>query len=166
VKNIAVIGPGACNDAASAAAREVGCLLAQNGVTLICGGRGGVMEAACRGAKEAGGTTIGILPGASAAEANAFVDIPIPTGFGEARNVIIVRSACAVIAIGSEYGTLSEIAFALKLGVPVIGLRTWKLRRPDGRADCGIIEAETAADAVAKALDAAAIFSAQKTPPA
>lgn len=150
---VAIIGPGACDEATAAAAREVGRLLAQNRVTLICGGRGGVMEAACRGAKEVGGTTIGVLPGTSAAEANDFVDIPIITGFGEARNVIIVRSAGAVIAVGGEYGTLSEIAFALKLGVPVIGLRTWKLARPDGRADTGIIAAETAAEAVSKALE-------------
>lgn len=163
MKSVAVVGPGACDEATAEIAREVGRLLAQNGITLICGGCGGVMEAACRGAKEAGGTTIGILPGTSAAEANDSVDIPIITGFGEARNVIIVRSACAVIAVGGEYGTLSEIAFALKLGVPVIGLRTWKLTRGNGSADRGIIAVETAADAVSKALDAVAISTTMAT---
>ena len=152
MKSVAVIGPGACDEATAATAREVGRLLAQNGVTLICGGRDGVMAAACQGAKEAGGMTIGILPGTSAADANQFVDIPIVTGMDEARNVILVRSVGAVIAVGGEYGTLSEIAFALKLGVPVIGLRTWKLAR--GKvADHGIIEVETAAEAVSTALE-------------
>jgi uncharacterized protein (TIGR00725 family) len=153
MKSIAVLGPGTCNEATAAFAREVGRLLAQHGVTLICGGRGGVMEAACRGAKEAGGVTIGILPGESAAEANPFVTIPIVTGLGEARNLIIVRSARAVIAVGGEYGTLSEIAFALKFGVPIIGLRSWRLARGDV-PDRMIIETETPEAAVAAALQA------------
>ncbi len=91
----------------------------------MCGGLGGVMEAACRGAKEAGGTTIGILPGTDRAAANRFVDFAIPTGLGEARNALVVRAADALIAVGGAYGTLSEIAFALKAGKPVAGLGTW-----------------------------------------
>jgi uncharacterized protein (TIGR00725 family) len=92
---------------------------------LVCGGLGGVMEAACRGAKEAGGTTVGILPGSDRAAANRFVDVPIPTGLGEGRNVLVVRAADALIAVGGGHGTLSEIAFALKTGKRVIGLGTW-----------------------------------------
>lgn len=153
MKSIAVVGAGTCDQATAELAREVGRLLARHGMTLICGGRGGVMEAACRGAKEAGGLTVGILPGTSVNEANLFVSIPVVTGLGEARNLIIVRSAQAVIAIGGEYGTLSEIAFALKFGVPVIGLRTWRLARGDV-FDQTIIEAETAEAAVAEALRA------------
>jgi len=120
---IAVIGGGHCSTEIYELAREVGEEIAKAGAILICGGLFGVMEAACRGAKEAGGTTIGILPGKIKNEANAFVDIPIVTGFNEARNVIIVRSADAVIAIDGEYGTLAEIALALKFGKPVVGLK-------------------------------------------
>jgi uncharacterized protein (TIGR00725 family) len=96
-------------------------------VVLICGGLGGVMEAACRGAKQTGGTTVGILPGDDRSAANPYVDIVIPTGLGEARNAIVVRSADALIAIGGAYGTLSEIAFALKAGKRVVGLGTWEV---------------------------------------
>lgn len=99
--------------------------LASRGAVLVCGGLGGVMEAACRGAKGGGGTTIGILPGTDRAAANPFVDFAIPTGLGEARNALVVRAADALIAVGGAYGTLSEIAFALKAGKPVAGLGTW-----------------------------------------
>jgi uncharacterized protein (TIGR00725 family) len=119
---IAVIGGGHCSDEIYELARQVGQEIAKAGATLICGGMFGVMEAACRGAKEAGGTTIGILPGKMKNEANAFVDIPIVTGLNDARNVIIARSADGVIAVDGEYGTLSEIAFALKFSKPVVGL--------------------------------------------
>jgi uncharacterized protein (TIGR00725 family) len=105
----------------------VGRALGERGVALVCGGLGGVMEAACRGAKEAGGATIGILPGSDRAAANEFVDVAIPTGFGEARNVLVVRAADAVIAVGGGHGTLSEIAFALKAGKRVVGLGTWEI---------------------------------------
>lgn len=149
---VAVIGPGSCDAATAEAARLVGRALAENGITLFCGGLGGAMEAACRGAREAGGTTVGILPGTCAGDANAFVDIPVVTGMGEARNVILVRSVGAVIAVGGEYGTLSEIAFALKLGIPVIGLRTWKLLRGE-TLDRGIREADTPQAAVRLALE-------------
>jgi uncharacterized protein (TIGR00725 family) len=97
-------------------------------VVLVCGGLGGVMEAACRGAKDAGGTTIGILPGADRAAANPFVDVAIATGLGEARNALVVRAADAAIAVGGGYGTLSEIALALKAGKPVVGIGTWDIR--------------------------------------
>jgi uncharacterized protein (TIGR00725 family) len=96
-------------------------------VVLVTGGLGGVMEAACRGAREAGGTTIGILPGSDRSAANAYVGIAIPTGLGEARNALVVRAADALIAIGGGYGTLSEIAFALKAGKRVVGLGTWDI---------------------------------------
>ena len=106
-------------------AEKVGRLIAQKGATLVTGGLGGVMEAASKGAQEAGGTTVGILPGFSKDDANRYVDIPITTGLSHARNVIIARSADALIAVSGEYGTLSEIAIALKLGKPVIGIKTW-----------------------------------------
>ena len=118
---------------------------------LVCGGRGGVMAAACRGAKSAGGLTVGILPGGDAGEANPWVDVPIATGMGEARNTIVVRSAEAVIAIGGAYGTLSEIAFALRWGKRVVGLGTWELAR-GGAPDRGIIRAETPEEVVGMVL--------------
>ncbi len=148
---IAVIGGGFCDAETAALAEEVGRELARRGAILVCGGLGGVMEAACRGAKSAGGLTVGILPGVSAADANPYVDIPIVTGLGEARNIIVVRSAQAVIAVNGEYGTLSEIAYALKLGIPVVGLRTWQLRK-DGREVEAITVAKDPKDAVEKAL--------------
>jgi uncharacterized protein (TIGR00725 family) len=129
----------------------VGRELAQRGATVVCGGLGGVMEAVCRGAKSAEGRTIGILPGTSARDANAFVDVPIVTGLGEARNAMVVRSGRAVIAIGGEYGTLSEIAFALKFGIPVVGLATWQLAR-EGKIVPAIVEAKSAKEAVEAAL--------------
>jgi len=150
---IGVIGAGDCPNQAAQLAEAVGYGLAQQHLTLICGGLGGVMAAACRGAKAAGGTTIGILPGTHRTAANPWVDIAIATGLGEARNLIIVRSAQALIAIGGEYGTLSEIAFALKLGVPVIGLQTWQLAR-QGQILNAIPEAETAEAAVSWVVQA------------
>jgi len=127
---IAVVGSGDATPQEAAWAYEVGRRLAMAGAVLICGGRGGVMEAACRGAVEAGGLTVGILPGDDPREANPYVRLPLPTGMGEARNALVVRAAQAVIAIGGEFGTLSEIALALKWGIPVIGLETWRLHRP------------------------------------
>ncbi len=148
---IAVIGGAEASPEETAAAEAVGRVLAQRGAVLICGGRGGVMEAACRGARSAGGLTIGILPGTTPKEANPYVDIPIVTGMGEARNVIIIRTAQAVIAIGGGYGTLSEIAYALQYGVPVVGLGTWELTRP-GHPSPPIHRAETPEEAVELAL--------------
>ena len=109
------------------------------------------MEAACRGAKAEGGTTVGILPGMDRQEANAYVDIPIVTGLGEARNAIVVRSADAVIAVSGGYGTLSEIGLALKMGRPVVGLGTWELCQ-QGQSVEGVVQVGTAAQAVAQAL--------------
>ncbi len=148
---VAVIGAGQCSKEVAQAAESVGRELARRGVTLVCGGLGGVMEAACRGAKSEGGLTIGILPGLSRREANPYVDIPVVTGLGEARNVIVVRTAQAVIAVDGEYGTLSEIAYALKLGIPVVGLNTWQLAK-EGRLVSAIVEAATPVEAVDKAL--------------
>jgi uncharacterized protein (TIGR00725 family) len=119
---IGVIGAGSCNDRTAEIAREVGRRIAEAGCVLICGGLGGVMEAACRGASDGGGLTIGILPGDAADAANPYVRIPIVTGLGAARNVIIVRSSSVLIAIAGGPGTLSEIAFALQFGVPVVSL--------------------------------------------
>jgi uncharacterized protein (TIGR00725 family) len=150
---IGVIGGGKCSRSVARLAQEVGCELAEHGATVICGGLGGVMEAVCKGAKEAGGLTIGILPGNKQSDANPYVDIPIVTGMGEMRNVIIIKSAQAVIAIDGEYGTLSEIGHALKNGVSVIGLNTWSLSKA-GKTDDSIIIAEDAKDAVQKALAA------------
>jgi uncharacterized protein (TIGR00725 family) len=143
---IGVIGAGNADHETIRIAEEVGRRIAENGALLVCGGLSGVMEAAAKGAKNGGGTTIGILPGNSTREANAWIDIPVATGLGEARNIIIVRTADALIAVGGEYGTLSEIAFALKSGKPVIGLKSWDIP--------GMIKAEHEADAVDKALAA------------
>lgn len=147
---IAVIGPGGATDAQLTAAEEVGHGLASGGATVVCGGLGGAMAAACHGAKSAGGTTIGILPGTDRAAANAWVDIAIPTGLGEARNALVVRTADALVAVGGEFGTLSEIALALKAGKPVVGLDTWPL----GRDPDPVVRARDAAGAVALALAA------------
>ena len=136
-------------------AEAVGRELARRGVVVACGGMGGVMEAACRGAKAEGGITIGILPGTNPKEANPYVDYPICTGIGYARNVIVARTGRAVIAIDGAYGTLSEISHALIDGIPVVGLNTWQLACAD-KPDTGIIQATTPAEAVDKALKAAA----------
>ncbi len=124
---VAVIGSASCDGRVAARAEAVGREIARRGALLVCGGRGGVMEAACRGARAEGGTTIGILPGTDKGEANPYVDLPIVTGLGEARNAIVVRTADAVIAVSGGYGTLSEIGLALKMGRPVVGLGTWAL---------------------------------------
>ncbi|MGD2176302.1 MAG: TIGR00725 family protein [Anaerolineae bacterium] len=148
---IGVIGGSASTAEEASLAEAVGRRLAEAGAALICGGRGGIMEAACRGAKRAGGLTIGVLPGVSRGQANPYVDIPIVTGIGEARNAIITRTAEAVIAIGGSYGTLSEIAFALGFDTPVIGLRTWVMER-DGHAAVPITYVETPEEAIKRAL--------------
>jgi uncharacterized protein (TIGR00725 family) len=132
---IAVVGAGVADDDEARLGEEVGELLAQRGAVVVCGGMTGVMEAACRGAKGAGGTTVGILPGPRRSEANDYVDIAIATDLGEMRNALIARTADVVLAIGGEYGTLSEIAFALKIGTPVVGLNTWELGRAGAPVD-------------------------------
>jgi uncharacterized protein (TIGR00725 family) len=126
-KTVAIIGARACDDEISEIAGLMGSLLAENGYTIICGGLGGVMEAVCKGAKSKDGKTIGILPGNNPSEANPYIDVSIATGMGVSRNLIIIRSAVAVLAISGGYGTLSELAFALQLEKPVIGLQTWEL---------------------------------------
>jgi len=126
-KLIAVIGAGQCDQRIYSLAEQVGQGLAEQGLVVICGGLAGVMEAACKGAKAAGGMTIGILPGDDPASANAYVDIPVATGMGIARNIIIIRSAHAVLAIDGSYGTLSELAYALQLQKPIVGLETWDI---------------------------------------
>jgi uncharacterized protein (TIGR00725 family) len=122
----------------------VGRLLAERGAVLVCGGLGGTMEAACRGAQQAGGTTVGLLPGGSRSDANPFVDVAIPTGLGEARNALVVRAADVVVAVGGGYGTLSEIALALKAGKRVVGLGSWEIE--------GVLAADGPEAAVAEAL--------------
>jgi uncharacterized protein (TIGR00725 family) len=125
----------------------VGRLLAERGAMVVCGGLGGTMEAACRGARAAGGTTLGLLPGLDRSAANPFVSVAVPTGLGEARNALVVRAADAVIALGGGYGTLSEIALALKAGKRVVGLGTWEIE--------GVLAVEDAEAAVAAAVAAA-----------
>jgi uncharacterized protein (TIGR00725 family) len=148
---IAVCGAGQSGPELAALAEAVGRGLAEAGALLVCGGLGGVMAAACRGARAAGGTTVGLLPGLDRGEANPDVLIPLATGLGEGRNLLIVRAADAVIAIGGEYGTLSEIALARKLGKLVVGLQTWDLGA-DAAGQPHILTASSPAEAVALAL--------------
>lgn len=124
---IAVCGANEATDEEQALAEAVGRAIASAGCALVCGGRGGVMAAACKGAKAAGGATIGILPGNHRTDANEWVDFAIPTGLGQARNALVVASGDAVIAVGGGFGTLSEIGLALKIGKTVINLSSWEL---------------------------------------
>ncbi|MFX0202753.1 MAG: TIGR00725 family protein [Candidatus Hodarchaeota archaeon] len=140
-KIIAVIGGSEPDQKSLKIAQEVGASVAQRGAILITGGLGGVMQAASQGAKEADGLVIGILPTGDKQSANRYVDIPIVTGMGEARNIIIARTCDCAIAIDGKYGTLSEIAYCLMFDVPVIGINTWELDAP-------IIRAKTAQEAV------------------
>lgn len=142
---IGVIGAGQASPALRKIARLVGQEIARQGATLACGGLAGVMEAACQGAKEEGGSTIGILPGSDKSEANRFVDIPIVTGLSYARNLVLVRTSDAIIAVGGGFGTLSELAFALKLGKPVVAIDSWAVSDK-------IITAKDAVEAVALAV--------------
>jgi uncharacterized protein (TIGR00725 family) len=153
-KVIAVIGGGQPTSKEAKLAEKVGQELAKRGAILVCGGLSGVMEAACRGASAEGGMTIGILPGENRLSANPYVQIPIATGIGYARNAAVVKSAQAVIAIGGSYGTLTEIGYALQTGIPVIGLNTWTISRHD-KQDKAIIPAESPAEAVEMALEIA-----------
>jgi uncharacterized protein (TIGR00725 family) len=143
---VAVVGAGGEVPAdVLADAEAVGAELARRGAVVVCGGLGGVMEAACRGARAQGGVTLGILPGADRSAANPWVGVAVATGLGELRNGLVVRSADAVVAIAGEHGTLSEIALALKAGLRVVGLRSWEIP--------GMLTADDAAAAVALALD-------------
>jgi uncharacterized protein (TIGR00725 family) len=148
---IAVIGGGRCSPGEAADSETIGSELAKSGVMIICGGLGGIMEAVCRGASIENGITVGVLPTDDPSTANRFIQIPVATGLGQARNIAVVKSAHAVIAVGGEYGTLSEIAFALKSKIPVVGLNTWSLRR-NQKDDTSIIIAKNPADAVKKAI--------------
>jgi uncharacterized protein (TIGR00725 family) len=152
--HVGICGAGVYDPDACRIAEEVGELLAQNGAIVVCGGLEGVMEAACKGAHSASGLTIGILPGLDRSEANDYVDVAIPTGMGEMRNALIVRASDVIIAISGEFGTLSEIAFALKTGVPVVGIDTWELVRR-GEPSNAIVRATSAQDAVERALELA-----------
>jgi len=142
---IAVVGPGEAGLDELALAEEVGAAVARTGCGLVCGGLGGVMEAACRGARSHGGLTLGLLPGSDREAANGWVVVAVPTGLGEVRNALVVRAADAVVAIGGGWGTLSEIALAVKAGIPVVGLGTWEVGE-------GIVRADDAVGAVAEAL--------------
>ena len=152
---VGVVGPDPAPNDVAAKAEEVGRLLANAGAVLVCGGLGGVMEAACHGAVEQGGTTIGLLPGTSRGGGNPYLTVSIPTGMGEMRNALVVRSSDAVIAVAGEFGTLSEIAFALKTGVPVVGLETWELAKRGQRVDAFLV-AQSPEEAVREALRLAA----------
>ena len=151
---IAVIGGDPAPQGALDQAEAVGSEIARRGHILISGGRGGVMEAACKGASEAGGLTIGVLPDSDRGEMNAYVQIPIVSGIGRARNLTIALSADAVIAIDGGYGTLSEIAFALQHAKPVAGLNTWRLES-DGAEVVSIFHTDDPAKAVTWAIEAA-----------
>jgi uncharacterized protein (TIGR00725 family) len=137
---ISVIGGAQCSSQEAALAEEVGRLLARRGYGVVCGGRGGVMAAVCKGCNQMGGVTVGLLPGADDNEANPWVQIILPTGLGEARNALVVGAGAGVIAIGGGYGTLSEIALALKAGRLVAGLHTWDIP--------GVHSTQTPAEAV------------------
>lgn len=136
-RQIAVVGDSRPDRKTARLAEEVGSTIAHSGAILVCGGLGGVMEAAARGARKAGGFTLGILPGSSREEANRYVDCAVATGLGDLRNFLIVRTADAVIGLAGRYGTLSEIAMALTLGKPVIGLGTWEIEGVEKARDAG-----------------------------
>ena len=154
---IAVVGPGEAGLDELSLAEDAGAAVATAGAGLVCGGLGGVMEAACRGARSRGGLTLGLLPGLDRDAANGWVVVAVPTGLGEARNALVIRSADAVVAIGGGWGTLSEIALALKAGVPVVGLGTWApaLR---GEEVEGVVHANDPTAAVGEALRLSALL--------
>lgn len=145
---IGVIGAAQCSSKTAEMSRQVGRCIAEKGAILICGGMGGVMKAAAQGAKELGGLTTGILPGTSEEEANPYIDIPIVTGLGHARNVLIVQTSHAVIAVKGGYGTLSEIAISLKSHIPIVGLNSWNI-------DARVHPASNPEEAVEKAFSLA-----------
>lgn len=138
---IGVIGASRCSEQVAKISEQVGQEIARRGAILVCGGLAGVMEAAAKGAKSQGGTTIGILPGDDPKQANPYIDIPIVTGIGFARNIIVVKTSDVVIAVDGSYGTLSEIAYCLNLGVPLVGLSTWEV-------DDSIVQAHDPREAV------------------
>ena len=159
--HVAVSGGGDAGEAACRLAEEVGRELARRGAVVVTGGLGGAMAAASRGAKAEGGTTVGILPSDDRADANEWVDVAVPTGLGEGRNAVVVRAADAVIAVAGEFGTLSEIALALRLGRPVVGLDTWGLTK-DGQPVEAIVVVATAGEAAERAV---ALARERRAPP-
>ncbi|MCU7826578.1 TIGR00725 family protein [Kitasatospora sp. DSM 101779] len=148
--HIGVIGPGGANPEESALARRVGELLAGHGAVLLCGGLGGVMEAAAAGARSRGGITVGLLPGPDRTRGNPHLTVALATGLGELRNGLLVRACDALIAVGGSWGTLSEVALAVRVGKPVVSLAGWSL--PDAPADAGLVRAATPEEAVAAVL--------------
>lgn len=144
---VSIIGAATCDAATAALAEEVGRLVGQAGAVLVCGGLGGVMEAACRGAKEAGGTTLGILPGLERTEGNPHLDYSVVTGIGHARNLAVAASGDSVIAVGGEFGTLSEIGHAGKVRRRVVLLASWDVRR-EGKVPEGVLVAASPVEAV------------------
>ncbi|MET8630156.1 TIGR00725 family protein [Kitasatospora sp. NPDC004669] len=151
---VAVCGPAECSAAEAVAAREVGALLACSGAVVLCGGYGGVMAAAAQGAAGAGGLVIGILSGADRSGASPHLTAAIATGMGQARNSVLVGSADAVIAVGGSWGTLAEVAMAVRQGVePVVGLGSWQIADARGGAVPGLVVADSPAAAVALALE-------------
>jgi uncharacterized protein (TIGR00725 family) len=150
--HVAVCGPALAGRADLEAAEEVGRLLAEAGAVVVCGGGSGVMDAVAKGSREAGGISIGILADPDRANASEHLTTSVPTGMGEARNALVARSGQALIAIGGEFGTLSEIALALKIGRPVVGLGTWELAKP-GYSDDPIVRVDSPAEAVRRALE-------------
>ncbi len=154
-RQVAVIGPSHPSEREAASAVRVGQLLAEHGVVLLSGGEEGIMEAVCKGAKEAGGTVIGILSGNNRSEANAFLTVGVVTGIGIARNTVLIRSADAVISVGCSWGTLIEMGLAVKFGRPLIALGAWHISDETGRPIEGDVQrVETPEDAVARALGA------------
>jgi len=152
-KIIGVIGSTKADEQTLALAEEVGSEIAKAGAAVVCGGLTGVMEAVCKGARKNGGLTIGIMPSDNPEDANPFVQIPIVTGMGMGRNVMLVKTADVLIAVGGEFGTLSEIAHALNIGKTVVGLNTWKLEKAHWKPIPNLIEATTAVEAVRIALN-------------
>ncbi len=154
---ISVLGAASCDERLRSAAYQVGERIARAGACLVTGGRGGVMAAASRGARDAGGLVIGVLPGEDAAssEPNEALSAALFTGLGQARNLTVVLSGAAAIAVGGGWGTLSEIALARKHGIPVVRLESWPLVRPDGREDPHLVTAASPEEAVERALELA-----------
>lgn len=148
---IAVCGPGEASAEEAAAAEDIGRLLAEAGAVVVCGGMGGAMDAAARGARAAAGSVLGILPGPDRRGASEHLTAAVPTGMGQGRNALIVGAADAIIAVAGEFGTLSEIALALKMGKPVVGLRTWELAKGGAPVEA-IRRADTPREAVDLAL--------------
>ncbi len=149
---VAVVGPGVATQGEEAVAAEVGALLAGRGAILVCGGLGGVMAAACRGAATAGGTTVGLLPGTDRADANLHLTVALPTGLGQLRNGLVVAAADALIAVGGNWGTLSELALALRAGLPVAAVGGWRVGDNAGPVDEAVRRCATAREAVAAVL--------------